>query len=230
MDGNGRWATCQGLARLVGHQRGVEAAERAVRGCYRRRIDHLTLFTFSMANWHRPATEVAGLMALCGEFAVSHRAEYVERGIAVRVIGDLGYLPTAVRREVDATVHATRHGQRLVVTLALSYSSRHDLVGAARTIAARVRSGMLAPEEIDCAVLQQFMSTSTMPDPDLLIRTGGERRLSDFLLYESANAELFFSDIMWPDFDEQVLDEALDCFARRQRRFGLTEQQLALGA
>jgi undecaprenyl diphosphate synthase len=226
MDGNGRWAEQRGLDRAAGHERGVRAAELAYRACHERRVPHCTLYAFSHANWKRPKDEVERLMRLCAAFCDDNRAELCERGIRMEVIGDLDELPTATRRSVEETVAATAAGDRMVLTLALDYGCRHDLVGAVRAIAAHARAGILLPEEIDERAIRSFMSTGKLPDPDLVIRTGGEKRLSDFLLFEAAMSELFFSERMWPDFDEATLDAAIEAYGRRQRRFGRTGDQL----
>jgi undecaprenyl diphosphate synthase len=220
LDGNGRWAEQRGLPRTRGHEHGAEAVRAAVRGCRERGIEHLTLYAFSVANWSRPRTEIEALMRLCTEFAERERAELVERGVAVQVIGDLDEAPTATRRAVDALVEATRGGREMTLTLALSYGGRRDMVNAMRAVAAQARAGLVMPEDIDESSLRSFLTTSSLPDPDLVIRTGGEKRLSDFLLFESAYAELFFSEVLWPDFDDKVLDEAIAVFARRERRYG----------
>jgi undecaprenyl diphosphate synthase len=230
MDGNGRWARARELPRSAGHERGAEAAGLAYRACFERGIEHLTLFAFSHSNWKRPKDEIDMLMRLCGEFAERHRDEWVARGIRLQVIGDLEELPAATRRSVEAATCATKHGERMIITLALGYGCRSDLIGAVRAIAARAQAGLLLPEEIDERALRSYMTTDRVPDPDLIIRTGGEKRLSDFLMFESANAELFFSEAMWPDFDPSMLDEALAAYARRQRRFGQTAEQVAQGA
>ncbi len=227
MDGNGRWARARGLERSAGHERGVQAATAAYRACYERGVEHITLYAFSHSNWKRPKDEIDMLMRLCGEFCAENRSEWVERGVRLQVIGDLEELPTATRRAVETAVAATEKCTRMVLTLALGYGCRNDLIGAVRAIAARAQAGMLLPEEIDERALRSFMTTSAVPDADLIIRTGGERRLSDFLMFEGANAELFFCDAMWPDFTEAMLDEALAAYARRQRRFGRTAEQVA---
>jgi undecaprenyl diphosphate synthase len=227
MDGNGRWARARGLERNAGHEQGVSAAERAYRACQERGVPHLTLYAFSYANWLRPREEVEMLMRLCGAFASNNREEFVERGIRLCAIGDLEELPTTTRHDIEATVEATVGNSRMRLTLALGYGGRNDLVGAVRAIAARAQAGILLPEEIDEKAIRSYMTTCSLPDPDLVIRTGGEKRLSDFLLFESAMSELFFSDVMWPEFDETVLDAAITAYGRRQRRFGRTPEQIA---
>ena len=230
MDGNGRWARARGLERFEGHEQGVRAAELTYRACQERGVPHLTLYAFSYANWMRPQEEVDMLMRLCGDFAESNRDELGRRGVELRVIGDLEELPTPTRRQVEDTVEATAGGTRMTLTLALGYGGRNDPVGAVRAIAARAQAGILLPEEIDEDAIRSFMTTSRLPDPDLVIRTGGEKRLSDFLLFESAMSELFFSSVMWPEFDEAILDKAMAAYGRRQRRFGRTPEQIAAGA
>jgi undecaprenyl diphosphate synthase len=227
MDGNGRWARGRGMRRSEGHAHGVEAAVRAFRACHERNVEHLTLYAFSYSNWNRPKDEIDMLMRLCGEFSEKHRDELCERGIRMQVIGDLDELPTATRHKVEETLAATSGCRRMMLSLALGYGSRNDLVAAVRAIAAHAQAGILLPEEIDESAIRRFLTTRDTPDPDLVIRTGGEKRLSDFLLFESAMSELFFSDVMWPDFDERVLDEAMAAFTRRQRRFGRTPEQIA---
>ncbi|AKT41889.1 polyprenyl diphosphate synthase [Chondromyces crocatus] len=225
LDGNGRWASTRGLPRPKGHEEGLKAVRLAVRSCRERGIPNLTLYAFSVANWARPKDEIDGLMRVCLEFAESEREECIRRGVAVQVIGDLDELPTLTRRAVEHMVEATRGGTAMTLALALSYGGRRDMVNAMRTLAARAQAGLVIPEEINEASLRSFLTTSELPDPDLIVRTGGEKRLSDFLLYESAYAELFFSDVLWPDFDESVLDQALAAYGRRQRRYGRTGEQ-----
>lgn len=226
LDGNGRWAASRGLARTAGHEEGLKAVRLAVRACRERGVSTLTLYAFSVANWSRPKEEVDGLMRVCLEFAEGERDECIRRGIAVQVIGDLDDLPTPTRRAVERMVEETKDGKAMTLALALSYGGRRDMVNAMRALAARARAGLVIPEEINEQSLRNFLTTSELPDPDLVIRTGGEKRLSDFLLFEAAYAELFFSDVLWPDFDEAVLEQALAVFGRRQRRYGRTGEQL----
>lgn len=225
LDGNGRWAAARGLPRTKGHEHGLDAVRLAVRACCERGVPYLTLYAFSVANWSRPKEEVDGLMRICLKFAEGEREEIVHRGIAVQVIGDLDDLPTPTRRAVEHLVEQTQGGTRMTLALALSYGGRRDMVNAMRALAARARAGLVIPEEINEVSLRSFLTTSELPDPDLIIRTGGEKRLSDFLLYESAYAELFFSDTLWPDFSEETLDAALAAYGRRHRRYGRTAEQ-----
>jgi undecaprenyl diphosphate synthase len=227
LDGNGRWASARGLPRTAGHEKGADAVRRAVRGCHERRIPTLTLYAFSAANWSRPKHEVDTLMRICAEFAIGERADLVQRGVRVRVIGDLEELPTATRTATEELCAATAGGTQMTLALALSYGGRADMISAVKQIAIRARAGLLIPEDIDERQIRRHLSTSDLSDPDLLIRTGGERRISDFLLFEAAYAELFFTETLWPDFTEATIDEALAAYARRQRRFGKTAEQIA---
>lgn len=226
LDGNGRWAMARGLPRTKGHEHGAEAVRAAVRGCHDRGVGCLTLYAFSVANWNRPKEEIDVLMRLCAEFAERECADLVARGISVRVIGDLDDVPTRTRRATEALIEATAGGRSMTLALALSYGGRRDVVNAMRAVAVRARAGLVIPEEIDELSVRSMLSTSALPDPDLVIRTGGERRLSDFLLFESAYSELYFTETLWPDFTESTLDEALAVYARRERRYGRTSDQV----
>ncbi len=226
LDGNGRWATQRGLPRTRGHEEGAKAVRVAVQACRERGIPFVSLYAFSVANWSRPKEEVDHLMRICASFAEQEREELIARGIRVRIIGELDEVPTRTRRTIERLVEDTASGREMTLSLALSYGGRRELVGAVRAIAARALTGTLIPEEITEASLRSYMSTADIPDPDLIVRTGGERRLSDFLLFEAAYAELFFTDTLWPDFNEALLDEALSMYARRQRRYGRTGEQL----
>jgi undecaprenyl diphosphate synthase len=230
LDGNGRWAESRGLARSRGHEHGAGAVRSAVYGCHDRGVRALTLYAFSAANWSRPRVEIDTLMRLCAEFAENERQALVERKVRVQVIGDLEELPSRTRRStealVEATAEATAEGASMTLALALNYGGRQDVVSAIRQIAIRARAGLVIPEEVNEASIRRFLSTGALPDPDLVIRTGGERRLSDFLLFECAYAELYFTETLWPDFGEHTLDEALEAYARRQRRFGKTGAQV----
>lgn len=230
LDGNGRWATARGLPRTAGHEHGSKAVRTAVYGCHDRGVSTLTLYAFSAANWSRPKLEIETLMRLCAEFAENEREEIVRRNIQVSVIGDVDELPTRTRRATEALVAATQDCTGMKLALALSYGGRQDMVSAIRQIAIRARAGLVIPEEVTEESLRSYLSTGSLPDPDLIIRTGGEHRLSDFLLFESAYAELFFSETLWPDFNEATLDEAIAAFSRRQRRYGKTGDQVGAEA
>ncbi len=226
MDGNGRWAEARGLSRPEGHAEGARAVREAVRTSREQGIPYLTLYAFSVANWARPRPEILRLMELLVEFAEKEKQELREKGIRVNVVGELEDLPTVARRAVEDAIACTADCEQMTLTLALSYGGRRDIVDAARSLAVRARAGLVLPEEIDEDFFHREMSTRSVPDVDLLIRTGGEARLSDFLLFEAAYAELMFLPIMWPDFREQTFVEALDVYAQRERRFGRTSNQV----
>ncbi|HEX2881138.1 MAG TPA: polyprenyl diphosphate synthase [Polyangiaceae bacterium] len=225
MDGNGRWAQARGLGRSEGHAEGARAVRETVRTCRARGVEFLTLYAFSVANWGRPRPEVQALMRLLIEFTGREKQELRDQDIRLNVIGDLEELPLETRRAVEDAMRYTEDCNTMTLSLALSYGARHDIVSAVRALAVRTQAGLLLPEEIDEDRLRQAMSTRELPDVDLLIRTGGEARVSDFLLFESAYAELLFVPQMWPDFKEQNLMEAFAYYSGRQRRFGLTGEQ-----
>jgi undecaprenyl diphosphate synthase len=227
LDGNGRWAHKRGLPRTKGHETGAAAVRTAVRGCHERGIEFLTLYAFSVNNWSRPKDEVDALMRICTEFAEREREDLVRRGVRVRIVGEIEDVPTRTRRAMERLVADTEGGTSMTLALALNYGGRRDVVNAIRALAIRARAGIVMPEEIDEDALRSYLTTSELPDPDLIIRTGGERRLSDFLLFEAAYAELFFTETYWPDFTLETLDEALSAYARRQRRYGKTGGQVA---
>jgi undecaprenyl diphosphate synthase len=229
LDGNGRWAAQRGLPRTKGHEHGASAVRAAVRGCRERGIKCLTLYAFSVNNWSRPKEEVDALMRICTEFAEGEREELIRRGVKVEIIGEIDDVPTATRRAMERLVSDTARGKDMTLALALSYGGRRDMVNAMRALAVRARAGLVIPEEITEHSLRDFLTTNPLPDPDLVIRTGGERRLSDFLLFECAYAELFFTETFWPDFTEATLDEAIAAFGRRQRRYGKVGMQMVTG-
>ena len=228
MDGNGRWARRQGLVRIKGHVAGVESVRTIVRLARKLGISYLTLFAFSEENWQRPAMEIRALMALLRRFLTRELAEMQENQIALRAIGNLPQLPEAVQRDLAQTIAATAQGtgNKMVLTLALSYGGRSEIVQAVRTLARDLLAGRLAPEEIDAALLARHLYTADLPDPDLMIRTSGEYRLSNFLLWQAAYTELYVTDTLWPDFREEDFLAALDAYCQRDRRFGLTPEQI----
>ncbi len=222
MDGNGRWAKLRGLPRIEGHRMGVRAV-RAVVECARELgIPYLTLYAFSTENWGRPPAEVETLMGLLREFLVKELPELRRREIRLRAIGEVSQLPAVVRRVLDATINATAGRGEMTLTLALSYAGRNEIVRAARKLAAEAAAGSLAPGAITEEDLAARLDTAGMPDPDLVIRTSGELRVSNFLLWQAAYAEFVFTDVYWPDFGKAEFLAALDEYARRDRRFGLT--------
>jgi len=220
MDGNGRWAKKRSLPRLEGHRRGVETIEAVVSSCRDLSISCLTLFAFSTENWNRPADEVAGIMRLLKEFLGSQQAKLREKGIRLNVIGERYRLSEGVRQALDEAMAVTAEGERMVLTIALSYGGRAEIVRAARRMAAAVRAGRTDPDEIDERMLAAYLDTQDLPDPDLLIRTSGEMRLSNFLLWQLAYTEIFITDTFWPDFDVDELQTILQAYQRRERRFG----------
>lgn len=226
LDGNGRWAAGKGLPRGAGHEQGARVVARTIYSCQGRGIDTLTLYAFSTANWSRPQSEIETLMRLTAELAENEKDELVRRGIRVLVIGELADVPARTRRSLRDLVDATRDGDGMTLALAISYGGRQDMVSAIREIAIQARAGLVDPADVDEQHLRGCLSTGNLPDPDLVIRTGGEHRLSDFLLFECAYTELFFCETLWPDFSDATLDEAIEAFSRRQRRFGKTGAQI----
>ncbi len=226
MDGNGRWAKRRGLHRVRGHTTGVESVRVVVRLARRLGIEYLTLYTFSEENWQRPSTEIKAIMSLLLRYLRRELAEMQENQIALRALGDISRLPENVRRELARTEAATREGARMTLLLALSYGSRSEIVQAARSLAADVQAGRLRPEDIDPENFTGRLFTTGIPDPDLLIRTSGEYRLSNFLLWQTAYTELYFTDTLWPDFREEEFIKALLEYQQRDRRFGLTQEQV----
>jgi undecaprenyl diphosphate synthase len=226
MDGNGRWAKRRGLHRVRGHLIGAESVRVVVRLARRLGIEYLTLYTFSEENWQRPTTEIRALMSLLLRYLRQELAEMQENQIALRTLGDISRLPENVRRELARTEAATREGARMTLLLALSYGGRSEIVHAAQSLAADVQAGRLRPEDIDPESLAARLFTAGIPDPDLLIRTSGEYRLSNFLLWQTAYTELYFTDTLWPDFREEEFIKALLEYQQRDRRFGLTQEQV----
>jgi undecaprenyl diphosphate synthase len=229
MDGNGRWAKSRGQLRWDGHSAGADSVRETVEAARRLGVEYLTLYAFSVNNWNRPRLEVEALMRLLSHFAKREQAELVRQDIKVEVAGSLEAFPSGTRRAVEGLMAATAHGRSMTLTLALSYGARTDLVGALQKVAAEVAAGTLAAEDVTEAALRGRMTTSHLPDVDLLIRTGGETRISDFLLFESAYAELCFMPVMWPEFREKHLAQAIEQFNGKERRFGLTSEQVEAG-
>jgi len=226
MDGNGRWARRRGLPRAAGHRRGVDAVRKISRLFGRRGIPYLTLFAFSSENWRRPAAEVELLLRLLATTLEKEVGSLHQNDIRLRVIGDLARLPAPLRRRIDAATELTRANRAFHLTIAVNYGGRWDLTQACRSVAESVARGALAPAEVTPALIESRLCTRDLPAPDLFIRTGGERRISNFLLWQLAYTELCFIDAYWPDFDRQHFDHALEIYARRQRRFGQTGEQV----
>lgn len=226
MDGNGRWAKEKGHDRLYGHFHGVESVRNILEGCAELNIRYLTLYAFSTENWDRPKDEVDGLMELLVDTIRKEVATLNKNNIKLHVIGDMNTLPAEARRELEEALIETSHNDKFNLILALSYSSRWELVNAVKNIAIDVKAGKLLPQNITQDTLQSYLSTSEFPDPELMIRTSGEYRISNFLLYQLAYAELYFTTTRWPDFRKEHLFEAILDFQRRRRRFGKTDEQL----
>jgi len=225
MDGNGRWANLRGLPRIEGHRMGVRSV-RAIVECARElRIPCLTLYAFSLENWGRPEPEVMALMTLLKEFLVSELSLLLRHRIRLRVIGETSSLPFAVRQVLEHTVSSTAGNSEMTLTLGLSYAGRNEIVRAARRLAAEAADGLIAPGEITEEMFATRLDTAGIPDPDLVIRTSGELRISNFLLWQSAYAEFAFTDVLWPDFGKAEFLQALEEYSRRHRRFGLTADQ-----
>ena len=224
MDGNGRWAQLRGLERSEGHQAGAATVRKLVEHALKLGVRYLTLYTFSTENWKRPVAEVAALMALL--FESIEEEIFVKNNVAFRIIGDLSKLPENVRERLNACMERTAKNDSMTLVLALSYSSKWEITEAVRSIAAKVKDGDMSLEDINDAVISSELTTSFMPDPDLLIRTGKEQRLSNFLLWQAAYSEFYFTEVLWPDFDNEQLCKAVCEYQRRQRRFGLTGEQV----
>ena len=220
MDGNRRWARSRGMPPTYGHRRGAEAVRRAVEACAKEGIRYLTLFAFSSENWRRPASEVGDLMDLLRVYFRRELNELCRNGIQLRVIGDRAGLPDDIRELIEETEALSRDNQRVIVVMALNYGSRREITEAARRLADEARAGRLDPALIDEQLFGECLSTAGIPDPDLLIRTSGEQRISNFLLWQLAYTELVFVPLSWPDFSEDHLRDALREFHRRERRYG----------
>jgi len=220
MDGNGRWARGKGLPRSAGHRQGMNAVREVIEGAVEAGIEILTLFAFSTENWQRPRGEISALMGLLTVYARQERAELVRQGVAVHVLGDLDRMDAGARRAVDAIVDGTSGGGRMRLNLMISYGAREEIVRVTRLLAERVSRGELDPADIDEDAFREELFTGDQPDPDLLIRTSGEFRLSNFLLWQLAYTELHVTPVLWPDFSREELFVAVRDFQRRERRFG----------
>lgn len=225
MDGNGRWAKARGLNRSMGHQQGVVSVREITTACSNLGVKYLTLYTFSTENWNRPVDEVAALMTL-----ILHSLEedlFMKNNVSLRVIGDMGRLPEEVRNALEGMMQRTSVNTGMTLVLALSYSARWEITHAIQQMAEKVAAHELLPSDITEETVSNYLSTSFMPDPELLIRTGGEIRLSNYLLWQSAYSELYFCDTYWPDFNEAELRKAILEYQHRERRFGKTSEQVA---
>ena len=220
MDGNGRWAQHRGLPRIEGHRRGAASVRRVTEEAARLGVEHLTLYCLSSENWKRPREELDFLMQLLEQFVIEERSTIAKQNLQLRIIGRREGIPEPILAEVDKTVAMSRGNSGLSVCLAINYGGRAELVSAVRRIAEEVRRGTLAPEHIDEATLDAHLDTAGMPDPDLLIRTAGEMRVSNFLLWQISYAEIWVTSALWPDFDGALFREAIRDYAARERRFG----------
>lgn len=228
MDGNGRWAKLRGLPRTDGHLQGQEALRATLRAAAELGISYLTVYAFSTENWSRPQEEVDALMELLVRAIHAETPELMKEGVRIRAIGDLSRLPETAQQALAECIEQTKDNKRTTLVLALSYSSRDELVRASRQLASDVQAGRLRPEDITEERLSATLDTAGLPEPDLLIRTGGEERISNFLLWQIAYAELFFSSTYWPDFGKEALLEAIEAYSARERRFGKTSEQILL--
>lgn len=229
MDGNGRWAKERGEDRLYGHYQGVESVRDIVEGCSELGVKYLTLYAFSTENWERPADEVTGLMELLLQTIKKETETLHKNNIRLHVIGELSKLPSAAKKELEESIAITGKNTGLNLVMALSYSGRWELVNAVKQIAEEVKSGKTAPESITQDSFASYLETANFPDPELMIRTSGEYRISNFLLYQLAYAELYFTLLRWPDFRKNNLYEAIIEFQKRERRFGKTTDQITSG-
>lgn len=226
MDGNGRWAKKFGFLRNIGHENGVKTVRKIVSYCAKNDIPNLTLYAFSTENWNRPKTEVSALMKLMVMALRKEMKSFQENNIRLNAIGNLNDLPSDVSKELTKAMDATKGNTHLTVTIALSYGARSEMVHALGQIADKVKNNIISLDDIDENTINNHLYTHNLPDVDLLIRTSGEQRISNFLLWQIAYAELYFTDVLWPDFDEEEFAKALYTFQNRERRFGKTSEQL----
>lgn len=226
MDGNGRWAKEKGEDRLFGHYHGVESVRAVVEGCAELGVEYLTLYAFSTENWDRPEPEVNGLMNLLAETIRQEVPTLTKNNIRLQTIGNTEMVPDHARKELAEAIDLTRNNTGLTLIMALSYSSRWEMMNAVKGIARDVKAGKLQPDDVTEDTLRHYLTTSAFPDPELMIRTSGEHRISNFLLYQLAYAELYFTDTRWPDFRKQHLYDAIVNFQKRERRFGKTGEQV----
>ena len=226
MDGNGRWAKKQGMARTFGHENGAKAVRRIVEGCAELGVENLTLYAFSTENWNRPKLEVKTLMRLLISSLKKEIKTLHENNIKLSTIGNLNTLPKNVYKELMEVIEKTRSNTRMTLTIALSYGSREELVSATKEISIKVKNNIISPEKIDESIINEHLYTRNLPDVDLLIRTSGEERISNFLLWQIAYAELYFTNTLWPDFSKEDLYNAIVEYQKRERRFGKTSEQI----
>ncbi|NUY81636.1 isoprenyl transferase [Flavobacterium sp. MAH-1] len=226
MDGNGRWAKQKGMMRAFGHENGTKSVRMAVETCARLGIENLTLYAFSTENWNRPKLEVEMLMKLLVNSLKNELKTLQKNDIRLNSIGNLDKLPKGIQKELKDVIEKTKNNSRMTLTLALSYGSREELTSAIREIATKVKNNIIVIDSVDESIINQHLYTHNLPDVDLLIRTSGEHRISNFLLWQIAYAELYFTDVLWPDFKEEDLYQAIISYQKRERRFGKTSEQI----
>jgi undecaprenyl diphosphate synthase len=229
MDGNGRWAKNRHQPRFMGHRAGVKSVEKIVKHCVNRQVEVLSLFAFSSENWRRPSKEVTLLMELFAVALKQQTRRIHKNNARLRVIGDISKFSINLQKQIREAQKVTEKNTGLTINIAANYGGRWDITQSVRTLANRISEGSLSPDDITEDHISQGLSTADLPEPDLFIRTGGEQRVSNFMLWQMAYTELYFTDTLWPDFDEQVLDTAIISFTRRERRFGKTSEQLKDG-
>lgn len=228
MDGNGRWAEARKLPRSAGHKKGAETAEAIIRACPEHGIKHLTLYTFSSENWNRPENEVSDLMNLLRYYLKKELGSIHKNGVRVKAIGDLKKLPEDIQNEIKKAEETTSKNTRLNLNIAISYGSRQEIINAVKETAKKAKEGSIKIESITEEIFSNSLYTKNIPDPDLLIRTGGEHRISNYLLWQMAYTEFYFTDTLWPDFTAKNLAEAVEDFSQRERRYGTTRHQEAV--
>jgi undecaprenyl diphosphate synthase len=226
MDGNGRWAKQQGFLRAFGHENGTKSVKKTITTCAKLGIEYLTLYAFSTENWNRPKLEVEALMRILINSLKKELVTLQENNIRLNAIGNLEKLPKSAQKELLDVIDKTKNNTRLTLTLALSYGSREELVNAVRIISDKVKNNIISIDTIDDSIINEHLYTQNLPDVDLLIRTSGEHRISNFLLWQIAYAELYFTNVLWPDFKDQDLYEAIISYQKRERRFGKTSEQI----
>ncbi|WP_298138561.1 isoprenyl transferase [Flavobacterium sp.] len=226
MDGNGRWAKQKGFLRAFGHENGTKSVRITVEECAKLGINNLTLYAFSTENWNRPKIEVDTLMKLLVHSLKSELKTLQENNIRLNSIGNLDKLPSSIQKELNEVIESTKNNNRMTLTLALSYGSREELLNVVKNISDKVKNNIISIDTIDESIINQHLYTHNLPDVDLLIRTSGEHRISNFLLWQIAYAELYFTDVLWPDFKENDLYEAIISYQKRERRFGKTSEQI----
>ena len=226
MDGNGRWAKKQGMLRVFGHEKGTKSVKQTVENCAKIGIEFLTLYAFSTENWNRPKIEVDTLMKLLISALKKELKTLQENNIKLNAIGNLDNLPSSVKKELQEVITKTEKNNRMTLTLALSYGARDEIINAVKIISEKVKNNIISTDAIDESIINQHLYTQNMPDVDLVIRTSGEHRISNFLLWQIAYAEFYFTDVLWPDFNEEELHKALISYQKRERRFGKTSEQI----